>query len=109
VYKRQALSNFVKAYPKNEYTGNAYYWLAESFMIRKQYNKAAINYITSFNKFPQNSKADLSMLKLSSALTQIGKKKEACSTLKKLTAKKANLSSAMQKMLQKEISKSGCK
>jgi tol-pal system protein YbgF len=105
----RALSIYVKAYPQNEYTGNAYYWLAESFMLRKKYEKAAMNYITSFNKFPKNSKADLSMLKLSSALNELGKKKEACSTLKKLTVKKSSLSQAMQKMLQKEVSKINCK
>jgi tol-pal system protein YbgF len=105
----QDLSIFVKAYPKSEYTGNAYYWLAESFMLRKKFDKAAINYITSFNKFSKNSKADLSMLKLGTALNGLGKTKEACATLKKLTTKKSSLSQTMQKMLQKEVIRIGCK
>jgi tol-pal system protein YbgF len=104
----QALSAFVKAHPNSEYTGNAYYWLGESFMLVKKYDKAAINYILSFNKFPKNSKADLSMLKLSKALSALGKKKEACSTLAKLKLKKDTLSPVMQKMLQKEITKAEC-
>lgn len=105
----QDLNIFVKAYPKSEYTGNAYYWLAESFMLRKKYDKAAINYIISFNKFPKNSKADLSMLKLGTALNELGKTKESCATLKKLTAKKSSLSQTIQKMLQKEVTRIGCK
>jgi tol-pal system protein YbgF len=105
----EAFSNFVAAYPKSEYTGNAYYWLGETFMLRKRYDKAAVNYIMSFDKFPKNSKADLSMLKLASALKALGKKKEACATLAKLKTKKDKLSASMQKLLTKELSNNGCK
>jgi tol-pal system protein YbgF len=105
----QALTEFVKNYPNSEYTGNAYYWLAESFMLRKNYNKAAINYIYSFNKFPKNSKADLSMLKLAVALNATGKTKESCALLVKLKAKRASLTPAMQKLLETESSKIKCK
>lgn len=104
-----ALSNFISNYPKSEYTGNAYYWLGESFMLRKKYDKAAVNYLQSFNQFPKNSKADLSILKLSSALNALGKKKEACTMLDKLKAKNASLSTTMQKLLKKELSNNGCK
>jgi tol-pal system protein YbgF len=104
-----AFSEFVASYPKSEYTGNAYYWLGETFMLRKRYDKAAVNYIMSFDKFPKNNKADLSMLKLSTALKNLGKKKEACATLAKLKAKKDKLSASMQKLLAKELSNSGCK
>jgi len=104
-----ALEGFLQSYPNSEYSGSAYYWLGESFMLRKNYNKAAVNYIQSFTKFPKNSKADLSMLKLASALNSLDKKKEACSTLAKLKAKQDKLDSATQKLLQKEVVKSGCK
>ena len=104
-----SLSNFIKKYPKSEYTGNAYYWLGESFMLRKRYDKAAANYIQSFNKFPKNSKADLSMLKLVSALNILGKKKEACNELGKLKSRKDSLSPVLQKLLQKEALKINCK
>ena len=102
-------SNFVKNYPNSEYTGESYYWLAESYALRKKYDKAAVNYIMSFNKFPKNKKADLSMLKLVSALNILGKKKEACSTLAKLEAKNANLDPTMKKLLSKEKKNTSCK
>lgn len=105
-----ALSSFVQAYPNNnEYTGNAYYWLGESFALRKKYNKAAINYIISFSKFPKNNKADLSMIKLVNALNALDKKKEACSTLAKLKLKKDKLSPAVKNLLAKEEKKTNCK
>lgn len=104
-----AFSDFLDAYPKSEYAGNAYYWLGESFMLRKRYDKAAVNYLQSFSKFPKNSKADLSILKLSSALHALGKKKESCAMLAKLKAKNASLTPTMQGLLKKELAKSGCK
>lgn len=102
-------TKFVKNHPKSEYTGESYYWLGESFALRKKYDKAAVNYIMSFNKFPKNSKADLSMLKLVSALNSLGKNKEACSTLAKLEAKKKSLDSTTQKLLLREMKKASCK
>jgi tol-pal system protein YbgF len=104
-----ALSEFLKAYPNSEYTGGAYYWLGESFMLRKRYDKAAVHYIQSFSKFPKNKKADISMLKLSAALNMLKKKKEACEMLGKLKAKNSSLSPVMQKLLQKELVQVGCK
>ena len=104
-----AFALFIKEYPNNPYTGNAYYWMGESFMLRKKYDKAAVNYLQSFSKFPKNDKADLSMLKLSSALNILGQKKESCSILAKLKAKKTSLSSTIQKLLEKDLKQSGCK
>lgn len=104
----QAFTQFVSDYPNNAYTGNAYYWLGESFMLSKRYDKAAVNYLQSFSKYPKNDKADLSMLKLSSALNMLGKKKEACAMLTKLKAKKDKLNQSVQKLLQKELKQSSC-
>lgn len=104
-----AFSEFIKLYPNNSYTGNAYYWLGESFMLRKRYDKAALNYLQSFSKFPKNDKADLSMIKLSSALNLLGKKKEACAVISKLKVKKDQLNPTLQKLLNKETKIANCK
>lgn len=104
-----ALGNFIKEYPKNEYAANAYYWLAESFSLRKRYDKAAVNYLQSFSKFPTSSKADLSMLKLAIALNKLNKKKESCSMFKKLELKKTKLVPSVLKLFEKEYSQSKCK
>lgn len=104
----QAFTQFISDYPNNAYTGNAYYWLGESFMLNKRYDKAAVNYLQSFSKFPKNDKADLSMLKLSSALNILGKKKESCAILAKLKAKKDTLNQSTKKLLQKELKQNSC-
>ncbi len=104
-----SFNNFINTYTNSEYTGPAYYWLGESFYLRKKYDKAAINYILSFNKFPKNSKADLSMLKASISLNQMKKKKEACEIMKVLKAKSASLPANIQKLMQKEATNMGCK
>lgn len=104
----KAFTSFLEAYPKGEYAGNAYYWLGESFALRKRFDKAAVNYLQSFHKFPKNSKADISMLKLSVALNALGKKKESCSIISKLKAKQDSLNAALKQMLQKELAKGNC-
>ena len=105
----EAFTGFLQHFPNNEYSGPAYYWLGESFALRKRFDKAAINYIMSFNKFPKNNKADLSILKAANSLNHLNKKKEACELLAKLKAKKANLSPTLQKLLDKEQVKVSCK
>jgi tol-pal system protein YbgF len=104
----KAFTNFLEAYPKSEYAGNAYYWLGESFALRKRFDKAAVNYLQSFHKFPKNSKADISMLKLSVVLNALGKKKESCSIIAKLKLKQDSLNAALKQMLQKELAKGNC-
>lgn len=104
----EALTKFIADYPNNAYTGNAYYWLGESFMQRKRYDKASLNFLQSFSKFPKNDKADLSMLKLASSLKLLGKKKESCAILAKLKAKNSSLNQSMQNLLQKELKQSKC-
>lgn len=105
----KAFTDFIQNNPNNEYTGPAYYWLGESFGLRKRYDKAAINYILSFNKFPKNVKADLSILKAANSLNHLNKKKEACEILSKLKAKRANLSPNILKLLDREQTQISCK
>ncbi len=105
----KAFTDFLQHFPNNEYSGPAYYWLGESFSLRKRFDKAAINYIMSFNNFPKNSKADLSILKAANSLNHLDKKKEACELLAKLKVKKTSLSPTLQKLLDKEQAKISCK
>ena len=99
----------IENYPNNEYTGPAYYWLGESFALRKRADKAAINYILCFQKFPKGTKADLSVIKAAGALRALNKKKEACEILAKLKPKKATFSPALQKLYQREFLQNSCK
>ncbi len=77
-------SDFIKQYPSSRLQSNATFWYAETFYRRGVYNKAAINYLQSYKKFPKGSKAPDALLKLSYSLASLNKNKEACSMLEKL-------------------------
>ena len=76
--------DFIKQHPSSRLQSNATFWYAEAFYRRGVYNKAAINYLQSYKKYPKGSKASDALLKLSYSLASLNKNKEACSMLEKL-------------------------
>ena len=79
-----AFIKFIKDYSDHSLTSNAYYWLGESFYVRKKYIQAAQNFAAGYKKFPKGSKASAQLLKLGISLYALNKNKEACSTFAKL-------------------------
>ena len=79
-----AFIEFIKNYSNHSLTSNAYYWLGESFYVRKKYIQAAQNFAAGYKKFPKGSKASAQLLKLGISLYALNKNKEACSTFAKL-------------------------
>ena len=79
-----AFIKFIKDYSDHSLTSNAYYWLGESFYVRKKYIQAAQNFAAGYKRFPKGSKASAQLLKLGISLYALNKNKEACSTFAKL-------------------------
>tara|TARA_B100000674_G_scaffold457802_1_gene433502 strand:- start:2025 stop:3014 length:990 start_codon:yes stop_codon:yes gene_type:complete len=79
-----AFTKFIKEYPDNKLSSNAYYWLGETFYVRKNYQLAAYNFAAGYKKFPEGSKAADQLLKLGISLFSLEKLTEACATFKKL-------------------------
>ncbi|MFP6779142.1 MAG: tol-pal system protein YbgF [Alphaproteobacteria bacterium] len=79
-----AFVKFIKDFSDHSLTSNAYYWLGESFYVRKNYIQAAQNFAEGYKKFPKGSKASAQLLKLGISLYALNKNKEACSTFAKL-------------------------
>ena len=79
-----AFTSFIKEYPENKLSSNAYYWLGETFYVRKNYQLAAYNFAAGYKKFPQGSKAADQLLKLGISLYSLEKQSESCATFKKL-------------------------
>ena len=59
-----AFIKFIKDYSDHSLTSNAYYWLGESFYVRKKYIQAAQNFGAGSKRFPKGSKASAQLLKL---------------------------------------------
>ncbi|MEZ5460611.1 tol-pal system protein YbgF [Dokdonella sp.] len=54
---------FITDYPDTDLTGNAYYWLGESYYVTQNYQVALDTFATLLARFPQNQKAPDALLK----------------------------------------------
>ena len=77
-------ADFIAKHPASILQSNATFWYAEIFYREGNYNKAAINYLQCYKKYPKGSKAPDALLKLAYSLASLNKNKEACSMLDKL-------------------------
>lgn len=56
--------SFIDQYPDNELTGNAYYWLGESYYVTQNYQIAEQSFRTLLTRFPGSQKAPDALLKV---------------------------------------------
>lgn len=82
-----AFDGFVKKYPKDPLTSNAYYWLGESYYARGDYTRAAEGFRKGFETSPEGQKAPDNLLKLALSLDKIKRSGEACIVLGQITGK----------------------
>ena len=87
-----AFIKFIKDFSDHSLTSNAYYWLGETFYVRKNYIQAAQNFAAGYKEFPKGSKASAQLLKLGISLYALNKNKEASSTFAKLNKEFSDLS-----------------
>lgn len=79
-----ALREFIAANKQSHLTSNAYYWLGETYYIRENYEKSAVNFLKGYQGKPKGNKAPDNLLKLGMSLNKLNKSKEACTTFSKL-------------------------
>ncbi len=103
-----AFTNFIEKHPSNKLTGNAYYWLGETFYAQKDYKNASIRFLKGYHAFQNGQKAPDNLLKLAMSLIQMNKNKEACTTLDKLRSEFPRASSPIIKRMKIESNKLQC-
>jgi tol-pal system protein YbgF len=79
-----ALKSFIQQHPKDTLTGNAQYWLGETYYVRNDFKNAAVAFAEGYQKYPDSQKAPDNLLKLAMALGQQGQKENACVALRQL-------------------------
>ena len=79
-----AFRTFIDKHPKHALTGNAYFWLGRTYLVRKDYQNASFAFADGYKKFPRGPKAPDSLYNLGVSLRQLGKKREACTALARL-------------------------
>ena len=90
----RAFEDFIQNHPNNELTDNAYYWLGESYYVKRQYPQALAAFQSLTEKFPNSSKAPDSWLKIGYSYYEMDDLIKADENLKKVVNNYPNTSIA---------------
>jgi tol-pal system protein YbgF len=102
-----SFADFTRQYPHDPLIGNAFYWLGETYYVRKDYLRAADNFRQGYEAMPSGPKGADNLLKLAMSLEALKKDKEACIVLKQVTLKYDGTGS-IKPRAEQEINRIGC-
>ena len=105
----QALLAFVAAYPDGTLTGNALYWLGETYYVRGEFRLAAIRFAEGYKRFPDHPKGPDNLLKLGMSLGKLNKNREACTSLSQIGRQYPNATSVIRRTAAAQRKKFGCR
>ena len=106
---QKAFEQFLADFPDDTLAGNAAYWLAESFYVRKDYAKAAVAFAEGYQKYPKNAKAADNFLKLGLSMQAMGNKDEACTVFTSLAKEYPKAAENIKARAKKEAGNLKCK
>jgi tol-pal system protein YbgF len=104
----KGFQNFMASYPGHPLSGNAEYWLGESYYARGDFAKATRIFAESYKKDSKGPKAADNLLKLGMSLAGMGKKNDACVALKQIEKEFANVAGPVLNRAQEEMTRAGC-
>ncbi len=103
-----AFSTFLSSYPGDNLSGNAQYWLGESYYARGMYRPAAEAFLKGYSNYRSGQKAPDSLLKLGLSLAQLGQKNAACSSFSELLNKFPSASPNIRQIATRESERARC-
>ncbi len=103
-----AFRDFLAKYPNHGLSGNAQYWLGESYYVRGAYKTAATAFLEGYERHRKSAKAPDSLLKLAMSLDRMGQRDAACSSLSELSARYPNAAPHVQRRAKSERRRAGC-
>lgn len=83
----QGFETFLRLHAGSDYAGNAQYWLGECYYSQQQYARAVEEFQRTVERYPQGSKTPDALLKMASALTQLGQPGQAQDALQVLRSR----------------------
>jgi tol-pal system protein YbgF len=101
--------SFLAQHPSDYLSGNAQYWLGETYYVRGRYQDAAVTFAEGYQKYPNSSKAPDNLLKLGMALGQLGKTADACVAFTELTKKFPSAPDSVATRLREEKRRYACR
>lgn len=101
-------AEFLAQFPSHDLSGNAQYWLGESFYVRGQYKPAANAFLKGYQSFPKSPKGPDSLLKLGMSLDKLGQRDAACSSIGELSTRFPSAPAHIISRAQSERARLGC-
>lgn len=87
---RDKFEAFLKDSPKDKLSGNAQFWIAETYYAEKDFESAILAYETLLKKYPESDKTSGALLKQGLSFIEIGDKKTGKTILGRLLEKYPN-------------------
>jgi tol-pal system protein YbgF len=81
---RKKFGAFLKQYPNAELSGNAQFWIGETYYQKKDFEKAILEYEKAISKYPESSKIPAALFKQALAFLELGDKTNARNLLRKV-------------------------
>jgi len=82
---RRKFEAFLKQYPNMELSDNAQFWIGETYFLKKDFEKAILEYEKVIVKYPEGDKVSSALLKQGLAFLELGDKTSSRNLLKRVT------------------------
>ena len=99
---------FLRKFPKDALSADALYWLGETHYVQRNYSDAAEAFDLVTVAYGKSAKAPEAQLKRAMALSQLGKRKEACGALNQINRKFPNARQTVKSKAAGERQRIGC-
>ncbi|MGO8988345.1 MAG: tol-pal system protein YbgF [bacterium] len=84
---RRKFEAFLKQYPNTELSDNAQFWIGETYYVKKDYERAILEYEKAIVKYPEGDKIPAAIFKQALAFSELGDKTNAKNLLKRVIEK----------------------
>ena len=84
---RRKFEAFLKQYPNTELSDNAQFWIGETYYLKKDYERAILEYEKAIVKYPEGDKIPAAILKQALAFSELGDKTNARNLFKRVIEK----------------------
>ena len=87
---RRKFEAFLKQYPNTELSDNAQFWIGETYYLKKDFERAILEYEKAIVKYPEGDKIPAALFKQALAFFELGDKTNARNLLKRVIEKYPN-------------------
>ena len=100
--------SFIQDFPEHDLVSSAYFWLGETYFVRKDFEPASVEYLKGYRKAPTGPKAPDNLLKLALSLAGAKKQTESCTVFEKLSKEFPHAAAPIHRKAELERTKLKC-